>query len=121
MEALAVNGGVVYPLESEPDTYYTLPSTVKWSGGKRESGAGRCTTSPATRPRSGGLGSGSTPVVASIPWDPQAGTGETANLLMLGRELRLPDFTSNPPPIEHQAHHEYTQELVQWLEKLMTC
>ena len=53
---------------------------------------------------------------------PHAGTGGTANLLMLGQELRLPDLlTSNPPPIEHQAHHEYTQELVQWLEKLMTC
>ena len=49
---------------------------------------------------------------------PHAGTGETANLLMLGRELRLPDLlTSNPPPIEHQAHHEYTQELVQRLEE----
>ena len=49
---------------------------------------------------------------------PHASTGETANLLMLGRELRLPDLlTSNPPPIEHQAHHEYTQELVQRLEE----
>ena len=37
---------------------------------------------------------------------------------MLGWKLRLPDLlTSNPPPIEHQAHHEYTQELVQQLEE----
>ena len=49
---------------------------------------------------------------------PHAGTGETANLLMLGRELHLPDLlTSNPSPLEHQAHHEYTQELVQRLEE----
>ena len=37
---------------------------------------------------------------------------------MLGWKLRLPDLlTSNPPPIEHQAHHECTQELVQRLEE----
>ena len=37
---------------------------------------------------------------------------------MLGRELHLPDLlTSNPPPREHQAHHEYTQELVERLEE----
>ena len=48
-----------------------------------------------------------------------AGTGETANLLMLNRELRLPDLlTSNLPPREHQAHHEYTQELIERLEKV---
>ena len=28
---------------------------------------------------------------------PQSGTGETANLLMLGRELRLPDLLMNSP------------------------
>ena len=37
---------------------------------------------------------------------------------MLGREMRLPDLlTSNPPLREHQAHHEYTQELVKPLEE----
>ena len=30
----------------------------------------------------------------------QSGTGETANLLMLGRELRLPDLLMNSPPPE---------------------
>ena len=83
---VSINGGVVYPLESKPDTYYTLPSTVKWSGGKRESGAGRCTASLVFGPRSGGLRFGFTLVVVSVPWDLHAGTGETAHLLMLGRE-----------------------------------
>ena len=44
---------------------------------------------------------------------PQSGTGETANLLMLGRELRLPDLLMNsPPPREYQAQAEYTQDLI---------
>ena len=37
---------------------------------------------------------------------------------MLGRELRLSDLlTSNPPPRQHQAHHEYMQKLIERLEK----
>ena len=49
---------------------------------------------------------------------PQSGTGETANLLMLGRELRLPDLLmNNPPPVEYQAQAEYTQDLIERLEE----
>ena len=108
----------MYSLKSEPDTYYTLPSTVKWSGGKKESGAGRRTTNPAARPRSGRLGSGSTPVVASILWDPLRWHWRDRQPPDAGRELCLPDLlTSIPPPIEHQAHHECTQKLVQQLEE----
>ena len=43
----------------------------------------------------------------------QSGTGETANLLMLGRELRLPDLLMNSlPPRKYQAQAEYTQDLI---------
>ena len=49
---------------------------------------------------------------------PHSGTGDTANLLMLGWELRLHDLlTSNSPSTEHQAHYEHTQELIKRLEK----
>ena len=41
---------------------------------------------------------------------PHSTTGETANLMMLGRELRLPDQLSNcPPPMEQQFRQEYVQ------------
>ena len=49
---------------------------------------------------------------------PQTSTGETANMLMLGRELRLPDLLmSNPPPSDQQEHSEYVQRLVDRLEE----
>ena len=39
-------------------------------------------------------------------------------MLMLGRELRLSDLlTSNLPPREYQAPHEYMHELIEWLEE----
>ena len=42
---------------------------------------------------------------------PHATTGETANLLMLGRELRLPDqLTGYPPPKQYHLRHEYVIE-----------
>lgn len=42
---------------------------------------------------------------------PQYDTEKTANLLMLGRELRLPDlFMDSPPLREYQAQAEYTQD-----------
>ena len=38
---------------------------------------------------------------------------------MLGRELRLSALlTSNPPSRERQAHHEYTQKLIERLEEV---
>ena len=47
-----------------------------------------------------------------------AGAGETANLLTLGPESRLPDLlTSHPSPREHQAHHKYTLKLIKRLEE----
>ena len=49
---------------------------------------------------------------------PQTSTGETANMLMSGRELRLPDLLmSNPPPSDQQAHSEYVQRIVKRLEE----
>ena len=52
---------------------------------------------------------------------PQASTGETANMLMFGRELRLPDLLmNNPPPSDHQAHSEYVQKVVERLEEAHT-
>ena len=56
-------------LKSEPDTYDTLSSTVKWSSRKRESGTGRCTARPAFGSWSVELGFDLTQAVASIPWD----------------------------------------------------
>ena len=104
------------PLESEQDTYNTLSSALKWSDRKGELGAGRCTVSRAVRPRKGGLGFGFTSVFPSIPWNPQSSTEETANLLVLGWELRLPDLlTGSPTPREHQALHKYTQVLIERL------
>ena len=38
---------------------------------------------------------------------PHTGTDETANMLMLGREFRLPDLLlNNPPPCDYQVHNE---------------
>ena len=52
---------------------------------------------------------------------PQASTGETANMLMLGKELRLPDLLmNNPPPGDQQVHSEYVQSMVERLEKAHT-
>ena len=49
---------------------------------------------------------------------PQTSTGETANMLMLGKELRLPDLLmSNPPPSDQQDHSEYVQRMVERQEK----
>ena len=49
---------------------------------------------------------------------PQTSTGETANMMLLDRELRLPDLLmSNPPPSDQQAHSEYVQRIVKRLEE----
>ena len=49
---------------------------------------------------------------------PHAGTGETANMLMLEWELRLPDLLlNNPPPCDYQAHSEYVQGMAECLEE----
>ena len=48
---------------------------------------------------------------------PHSVTGETANLMMLGRELRLPDqLKLHPPPLEVTPQNEYCQELLDRLE-----
>ena len=44
---------------------------------------------------------------------PSATTGETANLMMLGRETRLPDQLQNPPQAEKHTTNEYTQDLLE--------
>ena len=52
---------------------------------------------------------------------PHASTGETANILMLGQELRLPNLLmSNPSPRIYQAHSEYVQEMAERLEEAHT-
>ena len=49
---------------------------------------------------------------------PHASTGETANILMLGRELQLPNLLmSNLSPRTYQAHSEYVQEMAERLVK----
>ena len=51
----------------------------------------------------------------------QASTGESANMLMLGRELRLPDILmNNPPPSDQQVYSEYVQRMVERLEEAHT-
>ena len=52
---------------------------------------------------------------------PHASTGETANILMVGRELRLPNLLmSIPSPRIYQAHSEYVQEMAERLEEAHT-
>ena len=59
------------------------------------------------------MGLGVATVAESVPGHLQSGTGKTANLLMLGHELRLPDLPMNSPPSrEYQAQGEYTQDLI---------
>ena len=42
-------------------------------------------------------------------------------MLMLGRELRLPDLLlNNLPPCDYQAHSEYVQEMIERLEEAHT-
>ena len=53
----------------------------------------------------------------SVP-PPQTSTKETANMLMLGRELSLSDLLiSNLPPSDQQEHSEYVQSLIDCLEE----
>ena len=48
---------------------------------------------------------------------PHSVTGETANLIMMGRELWLPDqLQLYPPPLEVTPQSEYCQELLGRLE-----
>ncbi|XP_067928948.1 uncharacterized protein [Watersipora subatra] len=48
---------------------------------------------------------------------PHSATRETANLLMLGRELRLPDqLESHPPPTEFFPAHEHALEVQRRLQ-----
>ena len=49
-------------------------------------------------------------IMRTLRGTPHSTTGETANLLILGRELRLPDQLSIcPPPMEQQFRLEYLQ------------
>ena len=49
---------------------------------------------------------------------PHTATGETANMLMLGRELRLPDqLQYQPPPEESRPRHEFVVEIKDRLEQ----
>ena len=51
----------------------------------------------------------------------QASTGGTANMLMLGRELRLLDLLMNNPLLsDQQVHSEYVQKMVERLEEAIT-
>jgi len=44
---------------------------------------------------------------------PHTSTGETPNLLMLGRETRLPDHLTYHIPKQEYSVHEYAEELVE--------
>jgi hypothetical protein len=49
---------------------------------------------------------------------PHSTTGETPNLMMLGRELRLPDqLQHQPPPTECQPRAEYVQQMMNTLHQ----
>ena len=49
---------------------------------------------------------------------PHTATGETANMMMLGRELRLPDqLQHQPPPEESSPRHEFVVEMKERLEQ----
>ena len=49
---------------------------------------------------------------------PHTTTGETANMMMLGRELRLPDqLQQQPPPEEASPRHEFVIEMKDRLEQ----
>ena len=48
-------------------------------------------------------------------------TSETVNMLMLGKELGLPDLLiNNSPPSDHQAYSESVQRMVARLEEAHT-
>ena len=49
---------------------------------------------------------------------PHTATGETANMLMMGRELRLPDqLQHQPPPEEFSPQHEFVVQMRERLEQ----
>ena len=49
---------------------------------------------------------------------PHTATGETANVLMMGRELRLPDqLQHQPPPEEANPQHDFVVDMKERLEQ----
>ena len=57
-------------------------------------------------------------VMRAFRGTPHSATGETANLLMLGRELRLPDQLLGDPTLpEFQPQHEYVVGMQQRLDE----
>ena len=49
---------------------------------------------------------------------PHTATGETANVLMMGRELRLPDqLQHQPPPEESNPQHDFVVDMKERLEQ----
>ena len=49
---------------------------------------------------------------------PHTSTGETPNLMMLGRELRLPDQLQYlPPPVEASTRNQFVQDVRERLEE----
>ena len=56
-------------------------------------------------------------VMRAFRGTPHSATGETANFMMLGRELRLPDqLQIHPPPVEIEPQHLYVQQMVERLQ-----
>ena len=56
-------------------------------------------------------------IMRAFQGTPHSVTGETANLMMLGWELRLPDqLQLHPPPLKVTPQNEYCQELLDRLE-----
>ena len=57
-------------------------------------------------------------VMRAFRGTPHTSTGETPNLLMLGRELRLPDQLQYlPPPVETTTRHQFVQDVRERLEE----
>jgi len=44
---------------------------------------------------------------------PHTSTGETPNILMLGRETRVPDYLTYHVPDQDDSVHEFVSELVE--------
>jgi transposase InsO family protein len=58
-------------------------------------------------------------IMRALRGTPHSTTGETANLLLLGRELRLPDqLVYDPIPRQDQPRHEYVTEMQARLESV---
>ena len=103
-------------VEGGQNSYYTLPPTVKRYGKTRESQSGRFFEDAAVASRSGEVGLVALPDNEGLQGHPHSVNDETANFMILGRELQLSDqLQLQPPPAEETPQNENCQDLVQRL------